>query len=105
MRIGSAAYREYSEQVFRLQNRVASDLAFALDASDSGDRLAYDRLEQVDEALYEACALLNEVAVRRRDGRGRRLFADAKAARTAPECERAASAALGVLESSAVAGD
>ena len=90
MSLRGAAFREYVEQVFRLQNRVSSEIAFALEAPERIESEQSSRLELADTALFEACESLNELAVRRRDGRGMRLFADAHAARTAPDCERAA---------------
>jgi len=85
-----AAFREYVERVFRLQNRVSSEIAFALEEPERIEPEQLNRLELADTALFEVCESLNELAVRRRDGGGTRPFADARAARTAPDCEQAA---------------
>jgi hypothetical protein len=97
--VTSSEFRAYAERVFRLQNEVATDLAFALDAEPVVDASTYARLERADDRLFDACAALNEIAARRRDGARRRPFADARAAQTVPGCERAATAARDVLAS------
>ena len=90
-RISSDAFREYAESVFREQNRVASILVFRLEDEQLEDA-TMTRLEDAEARLLAACSELNELAVRRRDREGRRLFADARAAKTVPECERAVEA-------------
>jgi len=97
LRLTSDEFRGYAEEVFREQNRVATEIAFALEASDRYEEVSLNRLEQADQALFDDCAALNQMAMRRRDGDGRRIFSDAKAARTVPQCERAAAAGIGVL--------
>lgn len=99
LRLRSDEFRSYAEAVFRSQNRVATDIAFALEEPELYDDAAIARLETADQMLFEACMALNEMAARRRDQRGRRIFADARAARTVPQCERAAAAAIEALES------
>ncbi len=105
MRMGSQAFREYSEQVFRLQNRIASDIAFALDDPARLDAAQIEGLEDADTALFEACALLNEVAIRRRDGGDGGIFSGIKAARSVPECESAAETGRGALRAAGLALD
>lgn len=105
LRMGSSEFREYAEQVFRLQNRVSDALAELLDGREGRADATYARLEAADDALFDACAGLNEVAVRRRDQQPRRLFADARVARTVPGCERAALAAVALLDSPEVSSN
>ncbi|HEU4620260.1 MAG TPA: hypothetical protein VFV10_19645 [Gammaproteobacteria bacterium] len=96
LRIGSDRFSAYAEQVFREQNRVAGRLAFALDAEEEGSP-RYRALADAEDALLEACTGLNEIAARRRDGRRAGALRGLRAARAAPDCERAAAAAAGVL--------
>jgi hypothetical protein len=94
----SLEFRTYAEAVFREQNRVGTELAFALEAYDlvPADALS---LESAEERLLAACEGLNEVAVGRREGRDLGRLRQASAARRAPQCERAARDAAGLAES------
>lgn len=95
--VGSDAFRSYVERVFRAQNRVATELAFALEREGlPGERVR--ALEAAETELLEACAELNELAAARRDGETLGAAAEAGAARSAPECERAMLAAQRVLD-------
>ncbi len=82
--LNSTDFREYVERVFREQNQAATALAFAQDES-SGAR--YETLLELEDALLEACADLNEVAAARRDDRALGLRRQARMAATAPGCE------------------
>jgi hypothetical protein len=82
--LNSTEFREYVERVFREQNQAATALAFAQDES-SGAR--YETLLELEDALLEACADLNEVAAARRDDRALGLRRQARMAATAPSCE------------------
>lgn len=95
--VGSDAFRAYVERVFREQNRVATELAFALERENlSRERVR--ELEAAEAGLLQACADLNELAAARRDGESLGAAAEAGAARSAPECERATLAAARVLD-------
>lgn len=85
--VTSAEFREYVERVFREQNRVADEVAFALEAPGSPPELA-----AAEQELLEACAGVNELATARRDRRSLGVRKSARAARTVPDCERAARA-------------
>lgn len=97
LRVGSDAFESYVERVFREQNRLATELAFALEAEGlpAGRGRALDSAER---ELLEACSELNALAAARRDGESLGPLAAARAARSAPECEQAARAAERVLE-------
>ena len=96
--MASPEFRAYVEFVFRDQNRVATELALALDGPGlSAD--AYAALESAELDLLHACAGLNVIAAERRDGRRGGPFVGAEAARRAPECERAAGAAEAAMVS------
>ena len=88
----SPEFRAYVERVFREQNRVADELAFALDAVPPRAGLA-----AAEQELIEACALVNELATARRDQRRLGLRRSAAGARSVPACERATEAAVALL--------
>lgn len=97
LRVRSDAFAAYAEGVFREQNRIASRLAFALADLDETSGPRYDSLTSAEDALLDACAGLNDVAARVRDGRNAGALRGLRAAREAPACERAATAAKAVL--------
>ena len=80
----SEEFRAYVERVFREQNRVADELAFALEASDA----ARGELAVAEQRLLEACAAVNELATARRDELRFGLRRSLSAARTVPYCEQ-----------------
>lgn len=88
LRLASPEFRAYVERVFREQNRVADELAFALEAPDSGAALA-----AAEQRLLAACAGVNELATARRDETELGIRASVRAARTVPSCEEATRAA------------
>ena len=85
LRLASAEFREYVERVFREQNRVADEAAFALEAPAA----SRSELSGAEQRLLQACAGVNELATARRDQRRLGLRESARAARTVPECEAA----------------
>jgi hypothetical protein len=93
----SSEFRAYVEAVFREQNRVATDLAFALEAA--ADAATQGAIEAAEGELIAACATLNEIATERRAERELSRQRQIAAARSAPQCERATHAAAGTLES------
>ena len=93
----SSEFRAYIEAVFREQNRVATDLAFALESVSGG--AAQDEIELAEGELIAACASLNEIATERRAGRELSRQRQIDAARSAPQSEQAARAAAVTLAS------
>jgi len=85
--VTSPEFPGYVERVFREQNRVADELAFALDDDASA------RLDGVEENLLAACRQLNELATTRRDNVEISVRRRLAAARSAPACERATASA------------
>jgi hypothetical protein len=85
LELASPEFRAYVERVFREQNRVADAVAFALEEEDSDAGLA-----AAEQRLLAACAGVNELATARRDDSALGLRRSLRAARTVPECERAA---------------
>jgi len=85
--VTSSEFPDYVERVFREQNRVADELAFALEDDTSA------RLDGVEENLLAACRRLNELATTRRDNVEISLRRRLAAARSAPACERATTSA------------
>ena len=80
----SEEFRVYVERVFREQNRVADELAFALEAPEP----ARAELAVAEQRLLEACAAVNELATARRDELRLGLRRSLSAARTVPRCEQ-----------------
>ncbi|HEX5048382.1 MAG TPA: hypothetical protein VFX89_14795 [Gammaproteobacteria bacterium] len=91
----SPNFRAYVERVFREQNRVASDLGFALE-----DR-ADPALAAAEDELLAACAGVNELATLRRDDQSPGLKRGSAAAHTVPGCEQATRDARAALERAA----
>jgi hypothetical protein len=86
LRLASAEFREYVERVFREQNRLADELAFALEAPDA----EVTELGRAEQRLLDACAGVNELATARRDARRIGMRRGVARARTVPACEQAA---------------
>ncbi|WP_428099998.1 hypothetical protein [Candidatus Rariloculus sp.] len=95
--IASEELRTYMEAVFREQNELLTEIAFATDAEDLSDR---DRraLEAAEESLLIECAVLNDIAAARRDGRRPGWVRGSRASRRTPHCESAAADARSVLD-------
>jgi hypothetical protein len=92
--LASPEFRSYVERVFREQNRVADELAFALEAPGADNA----PLAAVEVDLLDACAGVNELATARRDERRLGLKRATRAARSVPGCERAVRSASTALE-------
>ena len=92
LKLTSPEFPAYVERVFRDQNRVADEIAFALDAVPPRAGLA-----AAEQALIEACALVNELATARRDQRRLGLRRSTAGARSVPACERATQEAAALL--------
>lgn len=88
LHVGSEAFRDYVEKVFREQNRTATRLAFALE-SEGLSAGALKALSAAETSLLDACAGLNEIATSRRDNQSLGKLHQLHAARQAPGCERA----------------
>src|SRR5262245_28665406 len=80
----SPEFRAYVERVFREQNRVADEFAFALE----GESQAPADVAAAEQSLQDACAALNELATARRDERQLSLRQRSASARSVPMCER-----------------
>ena len=89
----SEEFRAYVERVFREQNRVADELAFALEAADG----AREELAVAEQRLLDACAGVNELATARRDEVGLGVRRSLGAARSVPECEKTTQAVAATL--------
>jgi len=92
----SPEFRVYVERVFREQNRVADELAFALEDADAPRA----ELAAAEQTLLDACAGVNELATARRDDRRLGVRRSAAGARSVPKCEQATRAAARLLERS-----
>jgi hypothetical protein len=85
--LGSRASRAYVARVFREQNRLADELAFALADLPEGDGARERALAAAEAELLAACAPLNTLAAARRDARSLGARVEARLARAAPACE------------------
>lgn len=90
----SPEFRSYVERVFREQNRVADQFAFALE----DQRNAPPDVAAAEQALQDACAAVNELATARRDATPLSLRQRSAAARSAPQCERTTRASASTLD-------
>jgi hypothetical protein len=96
LKMASPEFRAYVERVFREQNRVADEVAFALEA----DGATRKNLVAAEQRLLEACAGVNELATTRRDEQRLGVRHRAAAARSVPACEQATKTAAAMLEDS-----
>ena len=83
--IRSDEFRSYVDRVFRFQNRLGDELAFAMEDAEDDAQLA-----SVERGLLEACGGLNELAAAQRDGRKLNASTRLSLARSVPDCEQAA---------------
>jgi hypothetical protein len=90
----SSEFPAYVERVFREQNRLADQFAFALEDAAG----APPGLEAAEQALLTACADVNELATARRDERRLGVRRSAAAARSVPACEQATRSSAATLE-------
>lgn len=90
----SPEFRAYVERVFREQNRVADQFAFALE----DERGVPAGVTAAEQSLLDACAALNELATARRDERHLSLRQRSAAARSVPMCERTMRASVATLD-------
>jgi hypothetical protein len=95
--LASSDFRSYVEQVFREQNKTASELAFAIEDAARPGGADPPALTAAEDALLAACAGLNELATARRDDQRLGVRRSAGAARRAPDCERATLSARAAL--------
>ena len=94
-RIGLASdeFRDYVEAVFRLQNRLTDELAFAIEDNRESDQ----GLVEAEARLLDACSGVNELALAARDGQQLPVGRKLALARTVPDCEAAANRATAML--------
>ena len=90
----SPEFRAYVERVFREQNRVADQFAFALE----DERGVPTGVSAAEQSLLDACAALNELATARRDEQHLSLRQRSAAARSVPMCERTMRASVATLD-------
>ncbi len=91
--VTSPEFRTYVERIFREQNRVADEVAFALDAPGAEQ----GPLPAGEQRLLEACSGVNELATARRDEQRLGARRSLEAARSVPKCEEAARSVAALL--------
>ncbi len=92
--VRSPEFRDYVDAVFRQQNRIGDELAFALDDAATEQ----PQLVAAEQLLLQACAGLNELAVAQRDGKKLSASRRLELARSVPACERAAATVAQTLD-------
>jgi hypothetical protein len=90
----SPEFRAYVESVFREQNRVADEFAFATE----GQRDVPPGVTAAEQSLLDACAALNELATARRDDQHLSLRKRSAAGRSVPMCEQTMRASVATLD-------
>lgn len=96
MPLRSDRFANYVEDVFRRQNEVAAELAFAIDES-AEDDARFATLEDAELTLMSACRGLNQLARTQRAGESPGGLGALKRARGAPACEDATAQAAALL--------
>jgi len=91
IRTTSAEFSDYAARVFRLHNKVTTDLAYALDEIEFSDESngAFSRLIDADDRMLQACSAVDDVAIARRDGNRVSLRQLNRAAKFIADCESA----------------
>ena len=82
------AFSRYVEDVFRLQNRMTSEVMMLLETGDPAS--SPDDLLRAERQMHEVCASLNEYADRDIEGQNIGFFLQRKVEKSAVECEQAA---------------
>lgn len=80
-------FEQHVEEVFRLQNRMSSEVMMLLE-NDEGKK--YQALLQAEQHMQQVCADLNEYASRDIDGLSIGYFLSRRVEQSAIDCEQAA---------------
>ena len=80
-------FEHHVEEVFRLQNQMASEVMMLME-SEEGKK--YQALLQAEQHMQQVCADLNEYVSRDIDGLSSGLFLRRRVEKTAIDCEQAA---------------
>jgi hypothetical protein len=80
-------FAHHVEEVFRLQNRMTSEVMMMLENDEAKSR---DTLMLAEQHMQQVCADLNEYASRDIDGLSIGLFLSRRVEQSAIDCERAA---------------
>ena len=88
-------FEQHVEEVFRLQNRMTSEVMMLLENDESKKPEA---LMQAEQHMRQACADLNEFVSRYNDGLSNGLFLQMRVEKSAIACEQAALAIKPLLK-------
>lgn len=105
MWITSLAFQQYAEQVFRHQNQVGQQLVDALEANEGGAPGWGRRLSKAEDHLWDACLLLNDLAIAYQERRELDLWHQRQAAYSVSACEAATLEAERLLDGGARLSD
>jgi hypothetical protein len=80
-------FAKYVENVFRLQNKVTSQIMIL---TDSGNSHLQEPLSRAEQRMQEMCSSINEYAARDIDGLNISFFLRRRVEKSAEDCEKAA---------------
>ncbi|MDO9423537.1 MAG: hypothetical protein Q7T40_05045 [Methylobacter sp.] len=80
-------FEHHVEEVFRLQNRMTSEVMMLLETEETRK---YQALMQAEQQMQQICADLNEYVSRDMDGLSSGLFLRRRVEKSAVDCEQAA---------------
>lgn len=81
------SFSEYAESVFRLENRLTSEVMMLSD-TDGTDNLP--AIVQAEQHMHQACQALNDYATQKTEGRGVGIWLPMRARQATVACENAA---------------
>lgn len=81
-------FARYVEDVFRLQNRMTSEVMMLLDTDELDG--GHEDLLRAEREMHEVCASLNEYAERDIEGQSIGLFLRRRVEKSAVDCEKSA---------------
>lgn len=105
MWITSLAFQQYAEEVFRHQNQVGQELLDAQEANESGAPGWGQSLSKAEDRLWDACLLLNDLAIAYQERRELDLWHQRQAAYSVSACEAATIEAERLLDRGARLSD
>ncbi len=81
------SFSEYAENVFRLENRLTSEVMMLSDTDGTANLPA---IVQAEQRMHQACQALNDYATQKTEGRGVGIWLPIRARQSAVACENAA---------------
>lgn len=88
-------FSAYAEKVFKQQNAITDQI---MQATDSLNKEQYTRLTQAEMKMHDACQLLNEYALRERDGLDRGIIFRHRVGNSIGDCDRSVTTVQHLLQ-------